>query len=119
MKILLVDDNFEIRSMFKDVLSDRGHQVEDYESAQRVLFAIGDKAQHWDFDAVITDFNMPGMNGLQFLTELKRLGVEVPKYMISATVDASVPLQAAKLGALFFDKLGMREVLNLLSKEQK
>jgi two-component system, LuxR family, response regulator FixJ len=47
---------------------------------------------------LIVDYQMPGMNGLEFLTELRKRGNEVPAIMMSASVSPTLQRQAAELG---------------------
>ena len=55
-------------------------------------------AEDPDIACLIVDYQMPGMNGLEFLTELRKRGNEVPAIMMSATVSPTLQRQAAELG---------------------
>lgn len=112
MRVLLVEDNNEIRSMFLDLLMDRGHSVVAVDSAEKGILAV--KAGS-PFHAIVTDFNMPGLSGLGFLEILKELDVTCPKFMCSASIEEEVPLKAKALGAQFFDKMEFRKILDILS----
>ena len=61
-RILLVEDNDLVRSMFSDVLTDAGYDVAAAEDGQAATTLLRDQAQ---FDALLTDIKLPGsMNGL-------------------------------------------------------
>jgi two-component system, LuxR family, response regulator FixJ len=47
---------------------------------------------------VTVDYRMPGLNGLDFVSELRRRGSTVPAIMISATSDPTVERRAAEIG---------------------
>ncbi len=47
---------------------------------------------------VIVDYRMPGLNGLDFVSELRRRGSTVPAIMITATSDPAVERRATQLG---------------------
>lgn len=115
MIILLVEDNNETRSMFKDLLEDRGHKVSAFAAVEHVIEwkPFGQEDVSSRFDAVITDFNMPGMNGLELLNRIDSW--KVPKFMCSACIEEEVPLKAKALGAQFFDKMEFRKILDILS----
>jgi two-component system response regulator FixJ len=51
-----------------------------------------------DVDCVIVDYQMPGLNGLDFTSELRQRGSTVPVIMITATSDPTVDRRAAQLG---------------------
>ena len=68
-KILAVDDSPSLRQMVSFTLKGAGHQVLE---ASDGVEALG-IAEGQDFDLVITDINMPNMDGLQLITELRKL----------------------------------------------
>lgn len=71
-KILSVDDSSSFRSMISFALSDAGYNVDEASDGQEGL----DKAKAEDYNLVITDINMPGIDGISLLKELRSL----PKY---------------------------------------
>lgn len=68
-RILIVDDEAEIRELIKDVLKPDGHSLETAPHGAAALALLRAKR----FDVVILDRNLPGMSGLAVLTELRRL----------------------------------------------
>ena len=68
-KILAVDDSPSLRQMVSFTLKGAGHAVSE---ASDGVEALG-IAQSQDFDLVITDINMPNMDGLQLIAELRKL----------------------------------------------
>jgi len=69
-RILVVDDDLSMRQMLSILLERSGYTVETAASAEEALGQIED---NWP-DLVMTDLNMPGMHGIELLTEVKRLG---------------------------------------------
>ena len=68
-RILIVDDSASMRNMVTATLQSAGHQIKDAADGQQALTtAKGDS-----FDAVITDLNMPVMNGLELVKNLRSL----------------------------------------------
>jgi two-component system, LuxR family, response regulator FixJ len=51
-----------------------------------------------DIACLIVDYQMPGLNGIEFVSELRRRGNRVPAIMITATTDPTVERRAAELG---------------------
>jgi len=67
--VLVVDDSASMRNMVMATLSSAGHQVKDAENGEAALVL----ARAGQFDAVITDLNMPVMDGITLTKELRTL----------------------------------------------
>lgn len=67
-KILIVDDEEQIRLMLKQTLEVEGYEVHTVENGQEGM----DLVKTHDFDLVITDMIMPVKDGLKFIMELVR-----------------------------------------------
>ncbi|RMH00265.1 MAG: sigma-54-dependent Fis family transcriptional regulator [Deltaproteobacteria bacterium] len=114
-RILLVDDEPNLRKVLGALLEQDGYEVHAEEAAAPALARV--KASPSDtFDAVITDLRMPGMDGIGLLRELAALDPHLPVIVLTAhgTVDSAV--QAVKLGAFDylekpFDRAHIRTVL--------
>ncbi|MHB8909371.1 MAG: sigma-54-dependent transcriptional regulator [Syntrophales bacterium] len=93
--LLIVDDEEVIREGMRRILTAEGYQVETSASGRSAI----EKIQEHDFDVVITDLKMPGMDGIEVLKNIKILQPEVPVIMITgySTVDTAV--EAMKSGA--------------------
>ena len=68
-KVLAVDDSATMRQMVATALKETGHQVSEAADGTEALC----KAQGERFDLVITDVNMPNMDGLTLIKELRGL----------------------------------------------
>lgn len=68
-RILVVDDSASMRQMVSFALTSAGYAVEEAEDGQ---VALG-RAQGARFNAVITDVNMPNMDGIALIRELRQL----------------------------------------------
>ena len=101
-KILLVDDSALMRSVLRDIINSDGRfSVED--EATNGMEALGlIKAK--SYDAVVLDVNMPKMNGIELLKELKTLGISIRILMASTVTQegSKITLDALELGALDF-----------------
>ena len=97
-KVLLVDDEEDFLEIMASRMQARGMQVQTCKSAEEALEKI--KAEY--FDAVILDFMMPGMDGMQALAEIKARRPESQVILLTghATIEKSV--EAMKLGAADF-----------------
>lgn len=109
MNILIVDDERNIRLTLKDILEDEGYQIQ-LASTGEIALNLADKSQ---FDLVILDVKLPGMDGLTVLTELlkKQPGLDV--LMISGHGTIQTAVEALKIGAYDFCEkpLSMAKIL--------
>lgn len=101
-KILVVDDSALMRRVYYDIIeSDKRFQVENFAKDGVEALEFLRKKQ---YDAVVLDVNMPNMNGIQLLKEMKAEGI-VAKVIMSSTDTthgAKVTLDALELGAIDF-----------------
>jgi len=72
-RILVLDDEDQIRRMIKIILEKEGHAVLVAKDGSEALTACGQSP----FDLVITDILMPGKDGLEFILDIRRITEEV------------------------------------------
>lgn len=68
LQVLIVDDNRELADNLAELLVDEGHHVHTANSGEQALRIAGEQR----FDYVLTDFRMPGMNGVELISRLHR-----------------------------------------------
>ncbi len=90
-KVLIIDDSITMRQMVAFTLEKAGHEVHSAESGLSAL-KISDKER---FDLFITDLNMPGMNGLELIKELRMRKASRSKPILVLTTEADVEKKAA------------------------
>jgi len=96
--ILIVDDELGIRQSLGDVLRDEGYRVEAVESGETCLDLLGRK----NFDVVLLDIWLPGIDGLETLERTQALGSRPKVIMISGHGTIETAVRATKLGAFDF-----------------
>jgi two-component system chemotaxis response regulator CheY len=69
--ILVVDDSLPMRKVIKKTIKASGFSMADYEEAADGMEALTVLREKW-IDIVVTDYNMPGMNGLELVREMKK-----------------------------------------------
>jgi two-component system chemotaxis response regulator CheY len=96
-KILAVDDSASIRQMVKMTLTGGGYDVISAVDGNDGLA----QAKTTRADLVLTDLNMPGMNGLALIREIRKLPnyVGVPIVFLTTESDAGLKQQAKEAGA--------------------
>lgn len=102
-KILVVDDSALMRRVLFDIINSDGElQAEEY--AMNGLEALEILRSGKTFDAMVLDINMPKMNGIELLRELRRDGIRINVLIVStlAREGAKETIQALELGAFDF-----------------
>jgi CheY-like chemotaxis protein len=97
--VLCVDDDAGIRELYQALLGRNGYQVIAASNGRNALRVFQSKEKV--IDAVILDYEMPGMNGLELAAQLKGWQPSLPVIMISGSpppVDEKVSFVDATMG---------------------
>lgn len=97
-RILVVDDDENIRAILAETLRNNNYEIEDAESGEAAL----QKFKESDFDLIISDLMMPGIKGLDLITEVKKIREDVGFLLISAYGTVEKAVDAMKRGAFDF-----------------
>jgi DNA-binding NtrC family response regulator len=95
---LVIDDERSIRNTLKDILEYEKHEVELAEDGPKGL----EKVKNGEFDMVLCDIKMPGMDGIEVLEKLAELSSDTPVVMISGHGNIDTAVEAIKKGAFDF-----------------
>jgi len=95
-RVLLVDDDHHIRIMLKAFLENRGYMVELAVSGQDALTKLVEA----DYDIVVTDYNMPEVDGLEVLRHTRRSRPSLPVVLMTGGGRSTTTARAiVELGA--------------------
>ena len=97
-RILVIDDERSIRNTLKDILEYEKYQVDLAENGPAGL----EKVKGGDYDVVLCDIKMPGMDGIEVLEKLGEQGFESPVVMISGHGNIDTAVESIKKGAFDF-----------------
>jgi len=97
-KILIVDDEAAIRSALKEVLEYEGFTIAEAADGEAALKMVLKES----FDLIFCDIKMPKLDGLDFLSELKKEEIQVPVVMITGHGNIDTAVEAIKRGAYDF-----------------
>jgi DNA-binding NtrC family response regulator len=113
-RILVVDDDAEMRALLADVLSDEGYAVEGVANGAEALIRLRTES----FGAIVLDKNMPGLSGLDLLPGLRTICPDTPVIMITAFGDVATYMDAMEKGAFeyVFKPFRMEELLVVLRR---
>ena len=94
-KILLVDDEVVFTTNMGKLLTNRGYKVTAANSGDAAIQAL----EKENYDVVVLDLKMPGMDGLSTLKEIKKLGLFTETLILTGHGSIDTALEAIKLGA--------------------
>jgi len=118
MKILIVDDDHVFRKYLSKAFIRRGYEVKSVESGEDAICLLDSLSSKQDstlpFDAAIVDMNMPGMNGLQVIRELKDVNPSIVSIILTGYGSISTAVDSIKLGAYHY----LTKPCNILALEK-
>ncbi len=95
MKILLVEDEKEIRNFVRDGLEEEGFAVDACDNGSDGLAMASEQS----YDAIVLDIMLPGRDGLSILRLLRERGNNVPVIVITARGESQERIEGLNLGA--------------------
>jgi DNA-binding NtrC family response regulator len=96
MEILIVDDEPQVAEMLARSLTREGHRATVAHSGEEALRLVG----RTHLDALFLDVSMPGMNGLDVLSEVKRLRPTLPVVVITGHATPDEVEEVKRMGAV-------------------
>lgn len=108
LPVIVLDDEKHLRISLGQTLELAGYQVKSYDRAHLVLEILD---PDWP-GVIISDIRMPGMDGLRFLQEARKLDADLPIILITGHGDISTAVTAIRQGAYdFLEKPFRNEIL--------
>lgn len=111
-RILIVDDETEIRELFREVLESRGYEVVVCDGGESALAAL----QNEPAFAAFLDIRMPGIDGIETLKRIKDMRPETNVVMITGYTRSEAVDEALKLGCFvcMMKPFKLRDILGVL-----
>jgi len=94
-KILIVDDDVQLRQSFGKLLMEEGHGVQAASTGEEGVAMVEESAP----DLVIMDVRMPGMGGLEAFQAMRDIEPKLPVIIMTAFGTTETAIEATKLGA--------------------
>ena len=92
--VIIVDDDEAVRDSLSVMLTLAGLRVMTCKGRDDLLQML----EHVTPDCLVVDLHMPGMSGLELITQLNASGVKIPTILISGNMDGATEAQARRLG---------------------
>ena len=97
-KVLIVDDDNDLRAVVSDMLKDEGFEVSEAKDGVTALGAIKKNMP----DAVLLDLKMPGLDGIEVMQEIRKIDPRIPVIIMTAHGDIPTAVEAIQKGAYDF-----------------
>ena len=112
--ILIVDDDHHLRRSFDKLLSQDGHTVKTASSGEAALTLVRPD----EFDLIIMDVRLPGMDGLQTFKAIREIEPLLPVIIMTAFGTTETAIEATKMGAFDYilKPFNIPEMLVLIEK---
>ncbi|MEW5767358.1 MAG: response regulator [bacterium] len=94
-KILIVDDNKDMRFLLSNILKEEGYQTISVGDGRQAI----EKVEKSSPDLVLLDIKLPGRDGINILEEMKKIDKDLIIIMLTAYGDIKGSVRAMKLGA--------------------
>ena len=95
-RVLVVDDELALLEVWSEILADAGWAVQTASDGKAALQILGRQS----FDAILTDIDMPGLNGLQLLRAIRTRDLDVPVVLMTGNPGTETAIEAVEHGAL-------------------
>ena len=124
--VLLVDDEEKFLEVLSERLKLRGVEVDSVTSGEEAIDKVGEH----NFDAIVLDLAMPGIDGIETLRKLREKNPQVQIIMLTGHASVQSSIEAMKLGAedylekpvdlnVLLEKIGEAKHKKLLLVEEK
>lgn len=92
--ILIIDDDQLVRSLFKQILEERGHTVVTASTSAEGIQHVKER----DFDLVFLDLKMPGMDGAELFGQIRTIKPKLPVTIITSYPESDMMTRALAQG---------------------
>lgn len=117
-KVLIIDDDILLSETLKLLLEETFIEKFSIESAYDGKKAI-EKLENQNFDLMFLDYNLPDLDGLSMLKELKKREIETPVILMTGYTDDDMADEAMRLGAIDYiskGKIDLDRLVEVINK---
>jgi len=114
--ILYIDDDEALVFLVQRTLEQRGYRISGFTDQHEALAAL--RADPTSFDLVVTDYNMPGMSGLDVARKVRAIRPDLPLAIASGFIDETLRAQAEGAGVreLIFKANALEELCDAFAR---
>ena len=98
-RVLIVDDEAALRQAYAEILQGEGYEVETAGNSTQAIDVL-DLLKRSELDVVLSDIQMPGMNGVQLLRAVRERDLDLPVILMTGNPTVDTAAHAVEYGAL-------------------
>ena len=98
-RVLIVEDEDQLRAAYAEILTGEGYEVETAANSAAAIDVL-DLLQRSELDVVLSDIQMPGMNGVQLLRAVRERDLDLPVILMTGDPTVETAARAVEYGAL-------------------
>src|SRR5512139_2041917 len=95
MRVLIADDDENLRKVLRNELSEEGLEVDGADSGTRTMELL----ENDEVDVLLLDLGMPGLGGMDVLKKMNTLGLSTEVIILTGNATVPTAVEAMKLGA--------------------
>lgn len=116
-KLLVIDDELSMREVLSIMLAKENYEVLTAADGEEGIRLVREAQPR----VVLVDIRLPGMDGLQVLSEIRKIDPQIPVIMVTAISDLKVAQEAEKKGAFGYivKPFTIREIKSVLQEAEK
>ncbi|HCZ07316.1 MAG: hypothetical protein PWP37_1281 [Thermotogota bacterium] len=111
-KILVVEDEDNMRTLIKEELTDAGHDVDEAPNAEEALKKLSENG----YDLITVDIEMPGMNGLELAGKIREMRRDAKIVLLTAYSHYKSDLSSWAADAYVVKSMDFTELRETISK---
>ncbi len=100
-KIIVIDDDVAMREMVEDFLASKSYNCESFGLASAAFKSLQEQDLE-EVQAIVTDQNMPEMDGVEFVQRMQKLAPDIPVIIMTAYASIDAAIEATRLGAFAY-----------------
>jgi CheY-like chemotaxis protein len=116
MRVLIVDDDPDICLMMRTLMEREGWETGEAMSGEEALQRLDELT---GFDAIVLDYRMPGLTGIELARNLREEGIFPPMILCSAYLNPEVEEEAKTLGVPTVDKIDLSRLIGMIREQAK
>lgn len=113
-KIMIVDDDIDILTLFSELLTIEGYQVESFNDPRLALKEFETRNNHYML--IISDIRMPHLSGIDLIKRFARINNQIPVIMMTAFDISEKDIEEINLQEFLTKPINMKKLITIVNR---